>query len=93
MELPSLPSMSTFTNVSEKFVSDGSCRMGWPLKNSAVFVLDQLFWLNDDLPSLPFLLYCNIFDSDGEPAVESDRAISVQVKLTFFSIVVGVIYC
>lgn len=49
--------------------------MGWPLNNSAVFVLDELYWLNDDLPSLSILLYCNI----REEALDDDLAISVQV--------------
>lgn len=72
-----LPPMSAFTNVTEKFVSDGSCRMGWPLNNSTVFVLDELYWLNDDLPSLSILLYCDI--PHIEEALDDDLAISVQV--------------
>ena len=72
--------MSAFTNVTEKFVSDGSCRMGWPLNNSAVFFLDELYWLNDDLPSLSILLYCDIPHIEGGKAVDDDLAISVQVK-------------
>ena len=71
-------------------MSDGSCRMGWPLNNSAVFVLDELYWLNDDLPSLSILLYCDIPHIAGEIALDDDLAISVQVKK--FYLLVRILY-